>query len=102
VYASLLLLESNYIVACLLKARLMEPAETAVAREHLCKHSHCLVMATTDMHATIEKLLESVFSVQSVSRLYNDDQLLLPVSLSQEFSESSRESAGRQSVDSCW
>jgi hypothetical protein len=30
-----------YIVECLLKARVVKPAETAVARERFCKHAHC-------------------------------------------------------------
>jgi hypothetical protein len=32
-------------------------------------------MAERDTHATIEELLEAVFSVRSVPRLYNEDQL---------------------------
>jgi hypothetical protein len=38
-------------------------------------------MAATDTHATIEELLEAVFSVRSVPRLYNESQLLLEESL---------------------
>jgi hypothetical protein len=34
-------------------------------------------MATTDMHETTEELLDAVFSVWSVPRLYNEDQLPL-------------------------
>jgi hypothetical protein len=34
-------------------------------------------MAATDTHATIEELLEAVFSVLSVPRLYNEGQLPL-------------------------
>jgi hypothetical protein len=34
-------------------------------------------MAATDMHATIEELLEAVFSMQSMPRLYNEGQLPL-------------------------
>jgi hypothetical protein len=34
-------------------------------------------MATTDTQATIEELLEAVFSVLSVPRLYNEGQLSL-------------------------
>jgi hypothetical protein len=33
--------------------------------------------AATDMHATTEELLEAVFSVRSMLRLYNKDQLLV-------------------------
>jgi hypothetical protein len=36
-------------------------------------------MATTDTHATMKELLEAVFSVQSVPRLYNEDQKRLGV-----------------------
>jgi hypothetical protein len=38
--------------------------------------SHHL-MAATDMHATIDDLLEAEFSVGSVPKLYNKDQLPL-------------------------
>jgi hypothetical protein len=34
-------------------------------------------MAATDTYATIEELLEAVFCVRSVPRLYNEDQLRL-------------------------
>jgi hypothetical protein len=34
----------------------------------------------TSIHATIEEFLEAVFSMQSVLRLYNDDQLDKPES----------------------
>jgi hypothetical protein len=34
-------------------------------------------MAAKDMHATREELLEAVFSVRSVSRLYNEGKLSL-------------------------
>jgi hypothetical protein len=40
----------------------------AVARERLGKH----VPAATGTHATIEELLETAFSMQSVPRLYKD------------------------------
>jgi hypothetical protein len=33
--------------------------------------------ATADMHTTIEELFEVVFSVQSMLRLYNEEQLPL-------------------------
>jgi hypothetical protein len=39
------------------------------------------MMATTEMHATIEGLLEAVFSVQSIPKIYNEDQLSLLQSL---------------------
>jgi hypothetical protein len=35
------------------------------------------VTAAINMHATIEELLEVVFSVRAVPRLYNEDQLSL-------------------------
>jgi hypothetical protein len=50
------------IVACLLKARIVDPAETAVARERLCK---CHVSLATVAHTTIEVLLGMVFSMWS-------------------------------------
>jgi hypothetical protein len=34
-------------------------------------------MTATDTHATIEELLEAVFSVRSVPRLYNEEQLTI-------------------------
>jgi hypothetical protein len=56
-------------MTCLLKARTAEPEETAVARERLGQHilqqpNHAT--AATDTHATIEEVLETVFSMQSV------------------------------------
>jgi hypothetical protein len=68
-----------HTVACLLKSRIVKPAETTVARERLCKHACCHTMAVTDMHATTEELLEAVFSLWSVPRLYNEGQLPLRV-----------------------
>jgi hypothetical protein len=41
-------------------------------------------MAATDTHAAIKELLEAVFSLGSVPRLYNEDQLPLRVSKSRE------------------
>jgi hypothetical protein len=71
-------------VAYLLKARNMEPekqpllgngsANTPIAEQWF---SMCHVIATRDVHATTEERLEAVFSVQSVPRLYNEDQLPL-------------------------
>jgi hypothetical protein len=40
----------------------------SIVRQRLCKH----VSATTDTHATIEKLLEAVPSVRSAPRLHNE------------------------------
>jgi hypothetical protein len=31
----------NAIMACMLEARIVEPVETGVARERLCKHARC-------------------------------------------------------------
>jgi hypothetical protein len=53
-------------------ARIVKPAETVCARQWLSSRH---VIATTDMHATIEELLETLFSVRSVPRIYNEDQL---------------------------
>jgi hypothetical protein len=53
----------------------VKPAETDVARELLCKHTCCHVMAATVTHAIIEELLEAVLSVWSMPRLYNEGQL---------------------------
>jgi hypothetical protein len=44
----------------------MEPKETTVARKRLGKRAS----AATDTHATTEELLETVFSMRSVPRLY--------------------------------
>jgi hypothetical protein len=57
--------------------------------------------AVTNTQVIIQELLEEVFSMQPVSRLYNEDQLPLPVSLNTQSREESSESAGRQSVESC-
>jgi hypothetical protein len=46
-------------------------------------------MAPTEKHATIEELLETVFSVRSVPRLYKEGQLPL-----EEISETTVRSAG--------
>jgi hypothetical protein len=49
-------MDLQYTVACLMKARIVKPAETAVAREWLSSHH---VIATTDTHTTVEELLEA-------------------------------------------
>jgi hypothetical protein len=71
----------QYTVAYLLKARIVEPekqmllandSETKfVSRQRLGKH----VPEATDIHATIEVLLETVFSTQSVQRGYKKENL---------------------------
>jgi hypothetical protein len=43
---------------------------SSVARQQLGKH----VSAKTDTHATVEELLESVFSVWSIMRLCNEHE----------------------------
>jgi hypothetical protein len=53
-------------------------ANTSVARQWFNSRH---LMAATDTHTTIEELLEAVFSVRSVRRLYNEDQLPLRESL---------------------
>jgi hypothetical protein len=55
-----------------LKARIVKPAETAVARERLCKN---IAPAAIKEHATMKKVLEAVFSVRSVPRLYKESVL---------------------------
>jgi hypothetical protein len=70
---------SEDIVAYLLKARTVEPEKqpllangsetTVVSRQRIGKH----FPAATDTHATIEVLLERVFSTLSVQRSYKED-----------------------------
>jgi hypothetical protein len=56
------------IVACLLKTRIVKPAETAVASHH--------VMTAIDAQATTEERVEAVFSMRSVPRLCSEDRVL--------------------------
>jgi hypothetical protein len=69
------------IVTYLLKARIVDPAGTAFARERLFEHisrqwlSNRHVIATTVACAIIEELLEAVFSVRSLPRRYNEEEL---------------------------
>jgi hypothetical protein len=51
-------------------SRMVEPEETAVTTERLSEHFSS--SKYTGMHVTIEELLEAVFSVASVHRLYQD------------------------------
>jgi hypothetical protein len=98
-------------VAYLLKAKIMESADIAIARERLLNTpiarpwlSSRHVKAATDTHETIKELLEAAFSVRSVPRLYNEDQVPLPVSPSRvrvKNLEESREKVCRQSVERC-
>jgi hypothetical protein len=53
-------------VTCLLKARIAQPEETAIASKRLGKH------VSTAMNATTEELLEVVFSVGSMQRLHKE------------------------------
>jgi hypothetical protein len=53
-------------VACLMKARIVKPAETTAARQWLSKRH---VTTATFTYATIEELLEAVLSVRSAPRL---------------------------------
>jgi hypothetical protein len=52
-------LKFMYIVTCCLKAEIMEPEETSIARQRFGKQ----VSGATDMQATIEKLLGMMFSI---------------------------------------
>jgi hypothetical protein len=61
----------NWLLVCItccdnLKFGIVEPEEMAFARLQLDKH----MSAVTDMHATIEELLEIMFSMWSMARLY--------------------------------
>jgi hypothetical protein len=46
----------------------VEPEETAIAGQHHGKH----MSAAMDTHATVEELLEAVFSVWSMPRLHGE------------------------------
>jgi hypothetical protein len=78
-------------VACWLKARIVEPAATAVTRKRLCKQTPVArqwlvdrhVIAATVAHVQIAELLEAVFPVRSVSRLYKEEQLSLEPAVSE-------------------
>jgi hypothetical protein len=54
-----------------LKARILNPAETAVARERPCKSHVTADYRGVRSNTTIEELWEEVFSVRSAPRLYN-------------------------------
>jgi hypothetical protein len=68
----------KYTVAYLLRARIVDPADTAVAKERLCKQTRVSeqwlgdrhVIAATFAHPTIAEMLEALFSVPSVPKLY--------------------------------
>jgi hypothetical protein len=69
-FFSLLHKTDIHIVTCPLKSRVAEPEETPVARVRLGKYAS----AVTDTHPTKEELLEAVFSMRSVQRLYTGDE----------------------------
>jgi hypothetical protein len=55
----------------------VEQEEAAIARQR----RHKRVSTSTNKHATVEELLEMVFSIWSVLRLYSEDQPEKSVSL---------------------
>jgi hypothetical protein len=57
------------IVTWRLKARIVEREETAIASQRLGEHAP----AATDAHATMEELVDAVFSMRSVPRQYSED-----------------------------
>jgi hypothetical protein len=64
-------------VAYLLRARTVKPTETAVVGNGFVNtvvagqwHSSRYVLAPTHLHATIEELLEAMFSMRCMLRLY--------------------------------
>jgi hypothetical protein len=63
-----------YSVACLLKSRIVKPAETVVTRQQLNNRQ---MLASRDTQVTIEELSKNAFSARSVPSLYNEDQLPL-------------------------
>jgi hypothetical protein len=52
----------------MIRKLVVEPEETAVAREGHGKHA----TTATDTHATIEELLKALFSLQSAQRQYKE------------------------------
>jgi hypothetical protein len=56
---------------CIMKARIVKPAQTAVARQWL---SSSRMIAATGTHATIEELLEAGFCMPSVPRCYKQEK----------------------------
>jgi hypothetical protein len=54
-------------MTCGLKVRIVEQEEKTITGQWLGKHAP----VATDIHATKKKLLEAVFFVQSMLRLYN-------------------------------
>jgi hypothetical protein len=66
-------ISSVYIVAYLLIARIVEPAETAVTRQPLCKHATVPEPSRRNLRKQrMEELLEAVFYMWSVPKLHKD------------------------------
>jgi hypothetical protein len=61
------ILKEEDIVTCLLKARIGKSAETAFARERLSNIARQWLSSHHVIDATIEELLEAVFSVRSTA-----------------------------------
>jgi hypothetical protein len=58
-----------------LKTIIKEPEETIIAREQLCKRFHGNQLTgdrSHNTHAKLEELMEAVFSVESIPRLYTE------------------------------
>jgi ribosome-interacting GTPase 1 len=71
-----------------MKAVIVQQEEAATVRQHHDKY----VSTAMNQHATVEELLEAVFSVQSLLRLYNENHLEKLVSQRLELVVSSLES----------
>jgi hypothetical protein len=59
------------------KARISEQIDATTARQRRCKH----VSEETGMRAIMEKLLDTMFSVWAVPRLYNESRIEAEVSV---------------------
>jgi hypothetical protein len=75
-------------VTCLLKAKIAEPEEPAVARQWHYKHDSTATEADPTVeglsekkHATTEELLETAVAMQSAPRLYTADRKVTAVSV---------------------
>jgi hypothetical protein len=55
---------------CNIRAEIAEPEETSIARQWLGKY----IPMAMDIHASTKKLFEVVFTLQSISRLCNEDK----------------------------
>jgi hypothetical protein len=73
-------------VAYLLKVRIVEPKKESLLGNDCVTRNNGVTVGCGFLcgpykqwrHATMEKLLEAVFSVRSVQELYNEDQLPRP------------------------